>query len=137
MNVYEEKQIIGWVYLTAREELTNTQNCIEKMQMYWRQLQKKGIDNLEFEVVMETLIEFEKTLQRLLKKIKDRMSEGELLLLSREIQNEFCAPVMKERAEQLKYQIHENPHAGIFAWELAKDLIDFEEDLIRRFQRPW
>ena len=137
MNVNEEKQIMSWVYLTARQELFHTQSCIEKMQTYWRQLQKNGVDSLEFEVVMEELLQFEKTLHRLMTKIKNRMSEKEFFMVNQKMSQVGCLPEMKARAEHLKYQIHENRHGGIFAWELAKDLIASEEGLIDRFEQPW
>lgn len=135
MNYSEEKQIIRWVYLTARTELNNTQNCIEKLQTYLRQLKNKGSESLELELMLESLVQFEKTLHRLLKKMKLRMSEGEFLLLVESAERESCSQEMEERVQQLKYQIHENRKAGIFAWELAKELIHYEELLIHNFQQ--
>lgn len=40
----------------------------------------------------------------------------------------------EKMAERMKYMIHENKQAGIFATELAKELIDFEETSIRKLK---
>ncbi len=40
----------------------------------------------------------------------------------------------EQMAERMKYMIHENRRAGIFATELAKELIDFEELSIKKLK---
>lgn len=40
----------------------------------------------------------------------------------------------EQMAERMKYMIHENKRAGIFATELARELIDFEQSSIRKLK---
>lgn len=137
MRIEEERKIIEWVYLTARSELRHIQKSIETMQLYWRGLKENKEDYKEFEQVLEQLHVFEKTLQNLLMKIKKRLTEEDMILMCRKLSDQSCSDCMEKRVAQLKYQIHENKHAGIFAWELAKELIAQEEALVNQMKEPW
>lgn len=33
--------------------------------------------------------------------------------------------------------MHENRHGGIFAWEIAKEMIELEENLLKKIRNQW
>ncbi len=132
MDKKEEKQILEWVYHTAKQEYDR----IDKLLCgRWTRGQ---IDqqNLNTWRVYE-LLAYQQSLLRILKKIRRQMSDP----IFWEIQNSTVVSEisyhMKQRTEGLKYQIHENKHGGIFAWEIAKDLIGLEENLSKKIRNQW
>ncbi|MBQ8662854.1 MAG: hypothetical protein IJ471_03255 [Eubacterium sp.] len=131
MNQQEEIQILKWVYLTAAAEYEIIDKLI--VQMQWNGILWEVESAKDF---LRELAEYQTALSHVLYKVEQRMAET--------VQEERNADEktgvskkMQQRVNSLKYQIHENKQAGIFAWELAKDLIAMEETLIKKIVNHW
>ena len=63
------------------------------------------------------------------KSAEDRIQNPEQRFLIKEIFSQ------KQMTEQIKYTLHENRNAGIFASEMAKEWIDLQEDFLYKLQQ--
>ena len=63
------------------------------------------------------------------KSAEDRIQNPEQRFLIKEIFSQ------KQMTEQIKYMLHENRNAGIFASEMAKEWIDLQEDFLYKLQQ--
>lgn len=131
MNQNEERQILEWVYHTAKME------C-EKIDKILLQRVRRGLlwESTTAEQQLQELLVYQALLSCIVSKVQKRLSKEELCYLQNTGKITISSE-MNQRASRLKYQIHENKRAGIYAWELAKDMIAMEEDLIKKITNHW
>ena len=152
MNTEQEKRILLWVSATARDEylrINHILNWLKQGEIKRHDLftgickeQADGMpvpqnENLSVEDRIMELLAYQYELKRCLNKIKRRMDGQENIWYETETVGLEISSDMAARAEDIKYQIHENRQAGIFAWELAGELVDMQEELIKKYQIPW
>lgn len=138
MKYIEEQELIKNVYATARVELKHIQRCIEKIQTHL-----SGAENQKdpmYDEVREFMIELhqaKKELLKLMRKVTDRLNTEHFYHDGTEADVSVCDYDMYNRSQHIKYLIHKNKQAGIFAWELAKELVAVERQLSESIGREW
>lgn len=132
MDQKEEKELLEWVYLTARQEY----DAIDKI-MFTKNTKDWIRDEANITLHMHELIAYQQTLLRIVRKIRHQLPEKVFEELQHSILKSKIPENMHHRAQHLKYQIHEHKKGGIFAWEIAKELIDLEEKLGKKIQKQW
>lgn len=152
MNIKQEKEILRWVYAVAQEEHDKIQHILKwvaESELQWADLfraNKKsgkhmGTSICDDELILEEriieLLAYQYELKRFMKKIRIRIEQWEEEISSIYSKGILVDSNMQKRADDIKYQIHENRQAGIYAWEIARELINLEEDLIKKYQEPW
>lgn len=132
MDQKEEKDLLEWVYLTAKKEY----DAIDGILFLFDTKEWTDFEG-NITLRMHELIAYQQNLLRIVRKIKKQLPERDFLQIQDDKRTAKIPTTMENRTEHLKYQIHEHKKGGIFAWEIAKELIDMEEKLGKKIENQW
>lgn len=132
MNQKEEKDLLEWVYLTAKKEY----DAIDGILFLFDTKEWTDFEG-NITLRMHELIAYQQKLLRIVRKIKNQLPESAFEQIKDDGRMSKIPSTLQHRTEYLKYQIHEHKKGGIFAWEIAKELIDMEEKLGKKIENQW